>query len=105
MTPRLMNLFRSPPALPSSLSQIRMSPSDSHNFTFLTRSTIKTKQTTTWEDGKEYPLVVVDVSIASHPFYTGRTKLLDTAGRVDRFNKKFQGTYGKAKKGEEAPGS
>lgn len=71
-------------------------------FTFLTRSTIKSKQTTTWEDGKEYPLVVIDVSSASHPFYTGKTKFVDAAGRVDKFNKKFQGTYGKKQK-EEAP--
>lgn len=71
-------------------------------FTFLTRSTIKSKQTTTWEDGKEYPLVVVDVSSASHPFYTGKTKFVDAAGRVDRFNKKYQGKYGTGKK-EEAP--
>lgn len=67
-------------------------------FTFLTRSTIKTNQTIKWEDGKEYPLVTVDVSSASHPFYTGTVKFLDTTGRVDKFNKKFQGTYGKAKK-------
>jgi large subunit ribosomal protein L31 len=67
-------------------------------FTFLTRSTIKTNQTITWEDGQEYPLVVVDVSSASHPFYTGKTKFVDAAGRVDKFNKKFSGTYGKAKK-------
>ena len=71
-------------------------------FTFLTRSTIKSKQTTTWEDGKEYPLVVIDVSSASHPFYTGKTKFVDAAGRVDKFNKKFQGTYGKKPK-EGAP--
>ncbi len=71
----------------------------SSGFAMLTRSTIKTgAQKTTWEDGKEYPLVTVDVSAASHPFYTGKSKFVDTAGRVDRFNKKFQGTYGKAGK-------
>ena len=72
------------------------------NFTFLTRSTIRTNQKVTWEDGKEYPLVTVDVSSASHPFYTGKSKFVDAAGRVDKFNKKFQGTYGKKKKDEPA---
>jgi large subunit ribosomal protein L31 len=71
----------------------------SSGFTILTRSTIRTgTQKITWEDGKEYPVVTVDVSSASHPFYTGKSKFMDTAGRVDRFNKKFQGTYGKGKK-------
>jgi large subunit ribosomal protein L31 len=75
----------------------------SSGFAMLTRSTIKTgAQKTTWEDGKEYPLVTVDVSAASHPFYTGKSKFVDTAGRVDRFNKKFQGTYGKGGKKKDA---
>jgi large subunit ribosomal protein L31 len=65
---------------------------------FITQSTVRTNQTIKWEDGKEYPLVTVDVSSASHPFYTGTVKFVDTAGRVDKFNKKFQGTYGKGKK-------
>ena len=70
----------------------------SSGFAMLTRSTIKTgAQKITWEDGNEYPLVTVDVSASSHPFYTGKSKFVDTAGRVDRFNKKFQGTYGKKK--------
>ena len=68
------------------------------DFTFLTRSTIKTNQKITWQDGQEYPLVTVDVSSASHPFYTGKSKFVDAAGRVDKFNKKFQGTYGKNRK-------
>jgi len=72
----------------------------SSDFKMLTRSTIKSKQKTTWEDGNEYPLVVVDVSSASHPFYTGKTKYVDSAGRVDKFNRKFQGRYGKAKRGK-----
>jgi large subunit ribosomal protein L31 len=67
-------------------------------FTILTRSTVRTNQTIKWEDGKEYPLVTVDVSSASHPYYTGTVKFVDTAGRVDKFNKKFQGTYGTGKK-------
>ncbi len=59
------------------------------DFAFLTRSTIKTKETITWTDGKEYPLVKVEVSSASHPFYTGKQKIVDTAGRVDRFRRKY----------------
>ncbi len=70
----------------------------SSGFAILTRSTIRTNQTTAWEDGNTYPLVTVDVSSASHPFYTGTQKFVDTAGRVDKFNKKFSGTYGKGKK-------
>lgn len=58
-------------------------------FKFLTRSTIKTRETTTWEDGQEYPLVNIDVSSASHPFYTGTQKLMDTAGRVERYYRKY----------------
>ena len=69
----------------------------SSGFEMITRSTIRTNQKTT-KDGVEYPLVTVDVSSASHPFYTGKTKFVDAAGRVDKFNKKFSGTYGKAKK-------
>ena len=76
----------------------------SSGFAILTRSTIKAPaQTMKWEDGKEYPVVTVDVSSASHPFYTGKSKFVDAAGRVDKFNKKFQGTYGKKKdKGAES---
>lgn len=58
------------------------------DFTVLTRSTMKTNETTTYE-GKEYPLIKVDISSASHPFYTGTQKVLDTEGRVERFNKKY----------------
>jgi large subunit ribosomal protein L31 len=54
-------------------------------FAFLTSSTTKTNQTIKWEDGNEYPLVQIHISSASHPFYTGKEKLLDTEGRVDRF--------------------
>ncbi len=61
----------------------------STDFAFLTKSTIKTKDTITWTDGKEYPLVKVEVSSKSHPFYTGKQKIVDTAGRVDRFRKKY----------------
>ena len=52
---------------------------------FLIRSTVETTQTDTWTDGQEYPLAYVDVSSASHPFYTGQEKVMDTAGRVERF--------------------
>jgi large subunit ribosomal protein L31 len=62
-------------------------------FSFLTRSTIQSKDTIVWEDGKEYPLVKVDISSASHPFFTGKQKFVDAAGRVERFSKKFGGTY------------
>jgi large subunit ribosomal protein L31 len=61
----------------------------SANFAFLTRSTITSNKTIEWEDGNTYPLVDVDVSSASHPFYTGRSRVLDTAGRVERFNQRY----------------
>ncbi len=61
----------------------------SSDFSILTRSTIKSKDTIKWEDGKEYPLVKVEVSSASHPFYTGKHKMLDSGGRVDRFKKRY----------------
>jgi len=60
------------------------------DFAFLTRSTIKSKETVKWEDGNEYPLIKVEVSSASHPFYTGKHKLMDTGGRVDRFKRRYQ---------------
>lgn len=61
----------------------------STDFSFITRSTISTKEKITWTDGKEYPLVKVEVSSHSHPFYTGKQKIVDTAGRVDRFRRKY----------------
>ena len=54
-------------------------------FSFLTRSTAKSEETIKWTDGNEYPLVKVQISSASHPFYTGEEKIIDTEGRVDRF--------------------
>jgi len=54
---------------------------------FLISSTVKATETTTYE-GKEYPMIRVEISSASHPFYTGNEKVIDTAGRVDRFNKR-----------------
>jgi large subunit ribosomal protein L31 len=61
----------------------------SSDFAILTRSTIESSETIKWEDGKEYPLVKVEVSSASHPFYTGKHKVLDSGGRVDRFKKRY----------------
>lgn len=63
------------------------------DFSFLTRSAVKTNETIQWEDGNEYPLVKVDISSASHPFFTGKMKFLDATGRVDRFRKKFGEKY------------
>ena len=54
-------------------------------FSFLTKSTTKSEETIKWEDGKEYPLVKVQISSKSHPFFTGEEKIIDTEGRVDRF--------------------
>ncbi|MEM6855139.1 MAG: type B 50S ribosomal protein L31, partial [Planctomycetota bacterium] len=57
------------------------------------RSTATSKETIKWEDGNEYPLVKVDISSMSHPFFTGKQKFVDTAGRVEKFQKKFAGNY------------
>jgi large subunit ribosomal protein L31 len=62
-------------------------------FEFRTRSTIQTKETIQWTDGKEYPLAKVEISSKSHPFYTGQKTFVDTLGRVERFQKKFAGEY------------
>jgi large subunit ribosomal protein L31 len=61
------------------------------DFKFLTRSTITSKEKTTWEDGKEYPLVKLELSSASHPFYTGKHKIVDTGGRLEKFRKRYAG--------------
>ena len=68
----------------------------SNDFTFVTRSTIQTREKITWKDGKEYPLVKLEVTSESHPFYTGKQKVLDTAGRIDKFRQKFGNRTGKA---------
>ena len=60
------------------------------DFKILTRSTLSSKETVKWEDGNEYPLVKVEVSSSSHPFYTGQNKLIDPRGRVDKFRKRYQ---------------
>jgi large subunit ribosomal protein L31 len=62
----------------------------SSDFKFLTRSTIETSDSVTWEDGNNYPLVKIELSSASHPFYTGKKIFLDTAGRVEKFNKRYK---------------
>jgi len=62
----------------------------SANFSFLTRSTMQSDKTIKWEDGNEYPLIKLDISSASHPFYTGNQNIVDTAGRVERFKRKYQ---------------
>lgn len=59
------------------------------DFAVLTRSAVKTNDTIVWEDGNEYPLVKVEISSASHPFFTGTQKIMDTEGRVERFRKKY----------------
>ena len=65
---------------------------DDAGFAFLTRSTIKTSETIQWEDGKEYPLVKLDISSASHPFFTGQQKLVDSTGRVERCKQRYVST-------------
>ena len=61
----------------------------STDYSFLTRSSAPSKENITWEDGNEYPLVKLEISSASHPFYTGKMTFVDTAGRIDKFKKKF----------------
>ncbi|MCP9957962.1 type B 50S ribosomal protein L31 [Streptomyces sudanensis] len=58
-------------------------------FAFLTRSTMTSDKTVEWEDGHTYPVVDVEISSASHPFYTGQARVLDTAGRVERFERRY----------------
>ena len=62
------------------------------DFAFLTRSTIKTSEKITWEDGNEYPLVKLEISSASHPFFTGKQQLVDSTGRVERFKQRYGST-------------
>lgn len=65
---------------------------------FLFGSTVETDKTEKWEDGKEYPIAFVEVSSASHPFYTGTEKIMDTAGRVEKFKTRADKAGAKAKK-------
>ncbi|MCX6265363.1 MAG: type B 50S ribosomal protein L31 [Bacteroidetes bacterium] len=61
----------------------------SNGVSFLSKSSANTKETTVFEDGKEYPLIKIEISNTSHPFYTGKNMLVDTAGRIDKFKKRY----------------
>jgi large subunit ribosomal protein L31 len=75
------------------------------NKSFITRSTVFAKDTIAWEDGKTYPLYKVDISAFSHPFYTGEQRVVDTAGRIDRFKKRFVASDGKTIERKAAKGA
>ncbi len=62
----------------------------SNGYTFLSKSTAASKEKITYEDGKEYPLIKLEISHTSHPFFTGKMKLVDTAGRVDKFRNRYK---------------
>jgi large subunit ribosomal protein L31 len=68
----------------------------SAGYQFLTRSTARSEKTVAWEDGQTYPVVDVEISAASHPFWTGRSRLLDTAGRVEKFRAKYARARGES---------
>ena len=61
----------------------------SNGHSFLTRSTASSKETVKWEDGNEYPVIKLEISNTSHPFFTGQKVLVDTAGRIDKFKRKY----------------
>ncbi|WP_085315283.1 type B 50S ribosomal protein L31 [Derxia lacustris] len=67
----------------------------SMDFSFKTRSTVHCRDKVTWTDGKEYPLYKLDITSESHPFYTGKQKVMDTAGRIDKFRQRFGNRTGK----------
>ncbi|MFL5762830.1 MAG: type B 50S ribosomal protein L31 [Bacteroidia bacterium] len=62
----------------------------SNDYAFLTKSCVESKETIKWTDGNEYPVVKLEISHMSHPFYTGKVKLVDTAGRVDKFRSRYK---------------
>ena len=62
----------------------------SNGTTFLGRSTASSRESIKWEDGNEYPVIKLDISSSSHPFYTGKKMLVDTAGRIDKFKKRYE---------------
>ena len=62
----------------------------SNGISFLSRSTAASKETVKWEDGNEYPLIKLEISNTSHPFFTGQKVLVDTAGRIDKFKKRYE---------------
>ncbi len=73
------------------------------DFKFLTRSTMTSEEKIKWEDGKEYPLIKIEVSSASHPFYTGKKIFVDTAGRVEKFNQKYKAKQAQKSSPKEEP--
>lgn len=77
----------------------------STDFAFLTRSTMKPSETMEWEDGKEYPVVKLEISSKSHPFFTGKQKLVDTTGRVDKFYNRYGRKAAEAAEAAEAAGN
>jgi len=62
----------------------------SNDYMFLCHSTVETKESIKWEDGTDYPLFKLDISYKSHPFFTGQTMFIDTAGRIDKFKRRYQ---------------
>ncbi len=74
----------------------------SNDYSFITKSTAASKETIKWEDGNEYPLIKLEISHTSHPFYTGKMKLVDTAGRIDKFKNRYQKFNKKKESSEEA---
>jgi large subunit ribosomal protein L31 len=62
----------------------------SNGYSFLSRSTAYSKEMVKWEDGKEYPVIKLEISNTSHPFYTGKNVLVDTAGRIDKFKRRYE---------------
>jgi len=62
----------------------------SNGYTFMSKSTANTKESIKWEDGKDYPLIKLEISHTSHPYFTGKMKLVDTAGRVDKFKNRYK---------------
>jgi len=62
----------------------------SNGTSFLTRSSAPSRETIKWEDGNEYPLIKLEISNTSHPFFTGKNVLVDTAGRIDKFKKRYE---------------
>ncbi len=61
----------------------------SNEFMFMCQSTVETKETVKWEDGNDYPMFKLDISYKSHPFFTGQTMFVDTAGRIDKFKRRY----------------
>jgi large subunit ribosomal protein L31 len=67
----------------------------SNGYSFITKSTAKSKETITMDDGKDYPLIKLEISNTSHPYFTGKMKLVDTAGRVDKFKNRYKQHFDK----------